>query len=72
MIEQAYLLRANYGDDAVERFYADSKSAMKNGITFTIAMGDINEKVGQKHKGERSMGNFGINSQRNERDALAG
>ena len=65
-----YAPTSDYDDIIVEEFYDINKAITDNSGTYTVLMGDLNAKIGQREKGEENiMGSFsyGERNRRGER-----
>ena len=64
---QVYAPTKSYSDEEVDEFYEEvSKMKQKNRHHLNIIMGDFNARIGEKRKGEVSVGNYGYDT-RNDR-----
>ena len=62
-VVQAYAANSSRDDEEIEQLYEEVELAMRKVQTqYTLVMGDLNAKVGEKQVGEQAIGNYGIDS----------
>ena len=69
---QVYAPTSDYDDEVVEAFYEDvSKAVEENKAKYTIVMGDLNAKVGERQPEEETiLGKFGYGQRHKRGDML--